>query len=461
LAPRLTRRALIGRAALAWAAASAGCAGAARPRADTPEIVVERADDLIDTPWSIQLRGFTPTSRVEVTATLNGWGRAPWRSWAVFETDAAGQASLAMTPSLGGSYRGISPMGLFWSMERQAEESTVPTVSVTGAFPLTLTAATRDGATAEITLERRIAAPGVTRRDLTDGPVIGTLFTPPSPGPHPAIVVLAGSGGGVLLTPAALLASRGYAAVALGYFRMPGLPQGLVNIPLEYFETAIAWLRDTVRPREDFVGVIGWSRGGELALLLGASLPEVSAVVAYVPSGVLFGPLGPSEPADRRPRAAWVHRGRALPHLAEDNRTMDWSVVDQRRSPIVEKPAYFTMLRDRDAVERAMIPVERTRGPVLLISGKDDDQWPAFELAQIAYRRLQGHRHPYPFAHLAYEGAGHLITFPYTPTSATSYVHPVNGLTYSLGGHPAMTAAANADSWPKVLAFLRAAQNQR
>jgi dienelactone hydrolase len=137
------------------------------------------------------------------------------------------------------------------------------------------------------------------------------------------------------------------------------------------------------------------------------------------------------------------------------------SVVDQRRSPVVETPAYLTLLRDRDAVERATIPVERTRGPVLLISGKDDDQWPSFELAQIAYRRLQGHRHPYPFAHLAYEGAGHLVTFPYTPTSMTSYVHPANGLTYSFGGHPAMTAAANADSWAKVLAFLRDAQTRR
>jgi hypothetical protein len=79
----------------------------------------------------------------------------------------------------------------------------------------------------------------------------------------------------------------------------------------------------------------------------------------------------------------------------------------------------------------------------------------SFDLAQIAYRRLQGNRHPYPFAHLSYEGAGHGITFPYTPTTSTSYVHPVDGRTYSLGGDPAMTAYASADSWPKVLAFLR------
>jgi len=396
-----------------------------------------------------------------VTATLAGWGPTAWRSWAVFETDAAGEAALATTPSLAGSYRGVSAMGLLWSMERQAEATSAPPIPITGAFPLTLTAGARDGSRAEITLERRLAAPGVTRRDVHEPRAVGVLFTPASPGPHPAVIVLSGSGGGVFPATAALLASRGYAALALGYFRMPGLPQGLVNIPLEYFESAIGWLREAVQPRDDFVGVLGWSRGGELALLLGASIPDVSAVVAWAASGVLFGPVGPSEPGDGGPRAAWTHRGRSLPHLGQNNRTMDWSVVDQRRTPIVERPAYLTMLRDRDAVERASIPVERTKGPIMLISGLADDQWPSFDLAQIAYRRLQGYRHPYPFAHLSYEGAGHLIGVPYTATTPTSYVHPVNGLAYSLGGDPAKTAAANADSWPKVLAFLGDARRAR
>jgi dienelactone hydrolase len=453
---RLTRRAFLRRAALAGAVAGAGCSASGRSHpAPPPEILVERPDDLVDSLWSIHLRGFPPASRVEVTATLAGWGRAPWRSWAAFETDSAGEVALATAPALGGTYRGHSPMGLFWSMQRQEDEPAGPTIPLTGAFPLTLAAAGRGGSWAAITLDRRLASVGVISRDVSEKGVVGTLFMPASPEPHPAVIVLSGSSGGLWLSAAALLASRGYAALALGYFHMPGLPQGLVNIPIEYFETAIEWLRETVRPRESFVAVVGASRGGELAMLLGASIREISAVVAYVPSGVMLGPYGRAEPGDRRPVAAWTHRGRPLPHVAQNNRTVDWSVIDQKRTPLVETPAYLTMLRDRDAVERSSIPVERTRGPILLISGKADDQWPSFDLAQIAYRRLQGNRHPYPFAHLSYEGAGHGITFPYTPTTLTSYVHPVDGRTYSLGGDPAMTAYASADSWPKVLAFLR------
>src|SRR4029453_16922746 len=107
---------------------------------------------------------------------------------------------------------------------------------------------------------------------------------------------------------------------------------------------------------------------------------------AYAPSGVVFGPLGPAEPGD----SAWTRRGRPLVHLGQRNTRVDWWGFDPRSTPIGGAPLYESMLRDRDAVERASIPVERTKGPVLLISGKADDQWPSYELAQIAYHRLQG-----------------------------------------------------------------------
>jgi len=453
---RVTRREFLGRSALACVVASAGCAAASRARPVAPEIVVNRPDDLVDSPWAIQLRGFPPGGRVEMRATLDGWGGAPWRSWAVFEADAAGEVALATAPALTGSYRGVSPMGLFWSMERQ-DEIPGAAIPLDGAFPLTLAAGGRDGARAEARLDRRLVSAGVTSRDVEAEGLVGTLFTPASPGPHPAAIVLAGEGGGVWLSLAALLASRGYAALALGYFGMPGLPRRLVNIPVEYFEKATAWLLETVRPRESFIAAIGISRGGELALLLGATLPVIGAVVAYAPSGVVFGPVGPAEPGD----SAWTRRGRPLAHLGENNQTVDWSAIDPARTPIVERPLYESMLRDRAAVERSSIPVEHTKGPVLLISGRADDQWPSFELAQIAYHRLQGNRHPYPFAHLSYDGAGHGISFPYLPTTVTSYVHPLTRRLYSLGGQPAMTARANADSWPRVLAFLADARRQR
>src|SRR2546428_3363941 len=153
-------------------------------------------------------------------------------------------------------------------MERQEAEKAGPASALTGAFPVTLTAGSRGGARAEITLDRRLASAGVTRRDVQADGVVGTLFTPASPGPHPAVIVLAGSGGGAWLSPAALLASRGYAALALGDFRMPGLPHGLVNIPIEYFEAAITRLPETVPPAQGLIRLIRVPRGRGPAVLL-------------------------------------------------------------------------------------------------------------------------------------------------------------------------------------------------
>jgi pimeloyl-ACP methyl ester carboxylesterase len=77
-------------------------------------------------------------------------------------------------------------------------------------------------------------------------------------------------------------------------------------------------------------------------------------------------------------------------------------------------------MEDAAAVERASIPVERTRGPVLLISGTDDAVWPSSDFSDRVMARLAAHEHPFPDAHLRYEGAGHWIDPPHIPTAATT-----------------------------------------
>jgi len=83
----------------------------------------------------------------------------------------------------------------------------------------------------------------VTRHIVREAGIVGGLFLPPGDGPRPAVMVVSGGGGGIPELRAAILASHGYAALALGYFAVEGLPRGLVNIPLEYFENAIRWMR--------------------------------------------------------------------------------------------------------------------------------------------------------------------------------------------------------------------------
>lgn len=107
--------------------------------------------------------------------------------------------------------------------------------------------------------------------------------------------------------------------------------------------------------------------------------------------------------------------------------------------------------RDADETIAAAIPVERIQGPVLLVSGEDDQLWPSKDLADMVFQRLVQHAHPYPFEHLSYRGAGHAaFGVPDVPTYGSSAT-PL----FVLGGTPAGNARARADSWPRMLAFLR------
>lgn len=432
----------------------------------SPTIVVDQPVALIDARVAIELRGFPPRQPIAITAIQTFPSGSRWRARATFMSDDDGCVYVARQAPVSGTYDDVSAMGLIWSAERlPGEVQPMPADYTMQPWFVEFEATGVDGARAEFTLERRVAGPGVTRHPIHADGIVGTLFLPPGAGPHPSVIVLTGGGGGIDEYRGALLASHGYAALNLGYFAMPGLPRGLVNIPLEYFENAIRWMRAQPWLRDRFLAVWGESRGGELALLLGATFNEINAVVAWVPSGVVFWPLGPAEPADMRPRAAWTFRGKPLPYLQENNTSVGPLPVAEAGRPVAYAPFYLSQLRDARAVERAIIPVEKTQGPILLVSGIDDQMWPSSALADIAMRRLETYRHPYPFRHLKYKGAGHLILVPGGPrTSRTLRLSRVEGLSdllLAMGGTPKADAEAGEGAWRSLLKFLEAGVKAR
>jgi len=139
--------------------------------------------------------------------------------------------------------------------------------------------------------------------------------------------------------------------------------------------------------------------------------------------------------------------------------------VHEAGRPVAYTPFYRSQLRDARAVERATIPVEKIRGPVQLVSGCDDQMWPSPDLADIALRRLEAHRHPFPFRHLSYPEAGHMILVPYWPLPElrvlTLGVEGLSDYTLAQGGTAKADAAAGIDAWRDLLAFLAGAIKPR
>ena len=63
------------------------------------------------------------------------------------------------------------------------------------------------------------------------------------------------------------------------------LSDALVEVPVEYADWAVEWLADHETTTADSVGLGGFSRGGELALLVGTRHENVGGVVNWSERG--------------------------------------------------------------------------------------------------------------------------------------------------------------------------------
>ncbi len=396
-----------------------------------PAIRIQPDSALLDEAVKIEIVGLEPGQTVTLTASLSDNLNRDWESFGVFTADDRGVVDLTTQAPITGTYDAVDAMGLLWSMAPDVPDAEYSYFAPSAAqiAMVTFSATTAEAQVGPAYLRRMWLADDLVREtiSLEEHGLAGEFFVPAAKGPHPALLVLGGSGGGQDLRKAALLAAHGYATLALDYFGGPGLPNALAEIPLAYFKTAIDWLQSQESVDDQKFGVIGTSRGGELALLLGATYPQLRAVVSYVGSGVTWaGHYG----SDQDLRPAWTYEGEPVPFPSS-----------------LENP------------EEAAIAVEQINGPILLISGRDDQVWPSTEFSEIAMTRLRQNNHPYEYEHLAYENAGHFIGVPYRPTRGHFAIHPVSGERFSVGGTPQGTAHASADSWARVLAFLERSFN--
>jgi dienelactone hydrolase len=377
----------------------------------------------------IRATGLDPNERVTIRAELADGANHAWNSQAEFTADSSGVVDVSKLAPVAGSYKMVSSMGLIWSM-KPADKGTAMYQLGRNLPPqvthLVLVRKGHEAAKAE--LEQDFVAEGVQRAPVHDGDLRGMLFVPAGKDRHPGIVVVPGSNGGAPVMQAAWLASHGYAALALAYFRYEDLPQRLEGIPLEYFQRAFQWMASRPEIQPERLAVLGTSRGGELALLLGSMFPAIHAVVAYVPSNV----LRPACCGGNTVPYAWTWRGEPLAYLPIGN-------------PLQGEMAL-----------RATIQVERTKGPILMISGEQDGVWRSSMMADLVLARLKSAHFTYDAQNLKYPHAGHSAGRPdISPAWHEGVRQPLSGRIMDLGGTPQGDAESSIDSMPKVLEFLK------
>ncbi|XP_031808415.1 acyl-coenzyme A thioesterase 5-like isoform X2 [Sarcophilus harrisii] len=202
---------------------------------------------LWDEPVEIAVHGLGPAQPVTLRAGLRDEKGELFQASARYRADAGGQLHLARAPALGGSYSGVEPMGLFWSLRPEKPYWRLVKRDVQTPFRVDLEV--YEGHDPQPTKllaravhERGFLGPGVRRIPVREGSVRATLFLPPGAGPFPGIIDLHGSGGGLCEYRASLLAGHGFAVLALAYFRFEDLPNELYSLHLEYFEEALNYM---------------------------------------------------------------------------------------------------------------------------------------------------------------------------------------------------------------------------
>ena len=415
----------------------------AQPRITVP------SRPLADEPIGAVISGCAPGQAVTVTASSRIDGSVH-KATATFIADGTGVVDTAVHASTAGSYTGADPFGLWWSAKPAgpAADAATPPAPI-GCRLLAETA----GGSVTAEFQRHWLAPGATVTEVREPGVCGVIARPAGPGPFPGVVAFGGSGGG--LGPAAawapLLASRGFAVLAIAYFGAPGLPTSLAGIEVEVVERAARWLLGRDDVASGTVAVMGMSRGSELALWAGALLDMVGAVVAFAPSGISWAGLDAGGPVDA---PAWTFASQPLPYAPIGASAQ--AAPAPSGGPVALRAAFEPILADPRLFQSAVIPVDTVRGPIMFVSGEADTMWPATPMTQIAEQRARDRGFRHALVHLRYRDGGHVCAgTPGTPVVTDVRHHPLTGGCYSFGGTRAGNAHARADSWPRVVAFLR------
>jgi dienelactone hydrolase len=303
------------------------------------------------------------------------------------------------------------------------------------------------------------------RTEVRHDGLVGVLFHPEPASDSvptlPGVLMLGGSEGGLHERDAAFLAGHGYAALALAYYGLPGLPDVLKDIPLEYFATALAYLRGHRRVDPRRIGIVGGSKGGEAALLVAATFPGISAVVCLAGSGYVTQGISQSiytgsfREIMTTPVACWTYQGREFAYLPNVMTPRVESALDAGE-PVALGWTKPNPAADPDLAEAATIPVENIDGAVLLVVGADDIGGYGATFHDVAARRLEEHKHPHTWRHIVQPGAGHNIIPPPDGKGPQPTTGPgPSGITFLNGGTPEIDLRARADTWREVLHFLQ------
>ncbi|XP_038573277.1 acyl-coenzyme A thioesterase 1-like isoform X5 [Micropterus salmoides] len=207
---------------------------------------------LFDEPIQVKVAGLRSRQVVSMKARSTDEKGVVFSSSATYRADGSGEIDLKRDPSLSGSYVGVEPMGLLWSM--RADTLHKYFFKNNSLNPHVVKFSVHEGEErmlAEVNNERLLIGDGVSRLPVKEGNMRGVLFTPPGEGPFPAVLDLSTFPSEKR---ASLLANKGFVVLAVAVYT--DKPDNVKELHLDHFKEAVDFLQQ--HPKG---GVVGCTTG--------------------------------------------------------------------------------------------------------------------------------------------------------------------------------------------------------
>uniref|UniRef100_A0A671TQN9 Uncharacterized protein n=1 Tax=Sparus aurata TaxID=8175 RepID=A0A671TQN9_SPAAU len=353
--------------------------------------VLPSARCLFDEPFQVKVGGLRVGQMVTVKAASTDERGVVFSSSATYRADGDGEIDLDRDPSLSGSYVGVEPMGLLWSLRTDTLHWYFFKNKVVEPMVVKLSVHEGEGEgdgrmLAEVTNERFLIGDGVSRLPIKEGNVQGVLFTPPE-GPFPAVLDLCTF---MSEKRASLLANKGFVVLAVEKSTL------ILQHFVSHRWTAVVWINGCSAN-------VGFPLYYKKRQILSPLLYDFSKVI-------------PTESGARIVKCCVKNP------LAEENKG-------------------------------SLIPIQQAKAHFLFVVSEDDLNWDSKGYVDEMVQRLKHHGKD-NFETVCYPGAGHLLEPPYGPYCPSTF-HGLVRYPVLWGGEPRAHAVAEVHMWKKVQEFLR------
>jgi len=238
----------------------------------------------------------------------------------------------------------------------------------------------------------------------------GALFeSEKNPYPNKILIICSGSDGDFenSKTSAKFFANNGINSLALGYFNIPNGPNTISKVPIEYIENSAKYLKSIGYEK---IGLWGISMGSIYVLLGACYYPDlINLVIGASPCYFVVQGMDSKKNISLN-NSSYSYKGEDIPY---EPYTVKMSMFKNIFQTIIHLEPNFSYLYEPligKVKEENIIPVEKMKARVILISGKLDHLWPSTEFGEIIINRLKEKNYSYPYEHIIFEYGGHLMS---------------------------------------------------